>query len=83
MGMGTCGCSKVAKVLLIVGALNWGLIGVGYFFNANWNLVNLILGNWMWLEAVVYILVGIAGVVKLFGCRCAKCRVAAPTNGTM
>lgn len=78
-----CGCSKVAKVLLIVGALNWGLIGIGYFFNANWNVVNLVLGNWMWLEAIVYILVGLAGLSKLFGCRCKKCRADAPTSGGM
>jgi len=83
MSMGMCGCSKVAKILLIVGALNWGLIGVGYFFNANWNVVNLVFGNWMWLEAVIYILVGLAGVSKLFGCRCKKCAVTAPMNGGM
>jgi uncharacterized membrane protein YuzA (DUF378 family) len=83
MSMGMCGCSKVAKILLIIGALNWGLIGVGYFFNANWNVVNLVFGNWMWLEAVIYILVGLAGVSKLFGCRCKKCVVAAPMNGGM
>lgn len=81
--MEMCGCSKVAKVLLIIGALNWGLVGVGQFFNADWNVVHLLLGNWMWLESVVYIIVGLAGISKLFGCRCKKCVVAAPTNGGM
>lgn len=79
--MGMCGCSKVVKILLIIGALNWGLIGVGYFFNANWNIVNLILGNWMWLEAVVYILVGLAGLSKIFGCRCKMCKAGGSMGG--
>lgn len=78
-----CGCSKVAKVLLIIGALNWGLVGVGYFFNADWDVVKLLLGNWPWLVSVIYIIVGLAGLSKLFGCRCKKCTVAAPTNGGM
>lgn len=61
------GCGKVAWILVIVGALNWGLVGLGYFFGGNWNLVNLLLGNWMWLEAIVYILVGASAVSMLFG----------------
>ena len=81
--MEMCGCSKVAKVLLIIGALNWGLVGIGMFFGGNWNVVNLIFGSWMWLEAVIYIIVGLAGLSKLFGCRCKKCAAPAPTNGGM
>lgn len=69
-----CTCSSVAHILLVVGGLNWGLVGLGYFFGGNWNIVNLLLGNWMWLEAVVYILVGVSAAVKLFGCKCSKCK---------
>ncbi len=73
-----CGPAKIAWILTLIGALNWGLIGIGYFFSANWNVVNLILnlipGNVMWLEAVVYILVGISGAIMLFGCRCKSCK---------
>lgn len=47
----------IALVLVIVGAVNWGLVGV-----ADWNLVNLIFGSIGWLESLVYILVGIAGL---------------------
>lgn len=69
-----CGCSKIAWILVIIGALNWGLTGVGYFLNANGNIINLLLGRMSWLEALIYVLVGIAAVVTLFGCRCKRCR---------
>ena len=69
-----CGPAKIAWILVLIGAINWGLIGLGYFFSANWNLVNLIFGRLMWLEALVYLLVGIAGVIVIFGCRCKRCK---------
>ncbi len=52
----------VATLLVVVGAVNWGLIGLGGFMNANWNLVNMLLGAWPQVEWVVYVLVGAAGV---------------------
>ncbi len=51
----------IALVLVIIGALNWGLVGA-----ANWNLVNVIFGSIAWLETVVYILVGIAGLWTIY-----------------
>lgn len=50
---------KIALVLVIIGALNWGLIGL---FNVN--LVSLIFGVDSLLSNVVYVLVGIAGLVS-------------------
>lgn len=51
----------VAFSLVIVGAVNWGLIGLfGY------NLVNMIFAG-MGLENIVYILVGASGVYIAFG----------------
>ena len=47
----------VALVLVIVGALNWGLVGAFKF-----NLVQALFGDSA-LAALVYILVGISGVV--------------------
>lgn len=47
----------IALTLVIVGAINWGLIG---FFNVN--LVNMLFGNWQWLERVIYGLVGVCGL---------------------
>lgn len=77
-----CMVAKVAKVLLIVGGLNWGLVGVGMLTSHSWNLVNMIFGSMPTLEAVVYVLVGVSAVVKLFGCRCAKCKAACASCAT-
>lgn len=44
-------------LLVIVGALNWGLIGVFDF-----NLVNYLLGAWPMVEKVIYILVGLSAL---------------------
>lgn len=52
----------LAFALVIIGALNWGLVGIGGFMGSNWNLVNLLLGAWPAVEWVVYILVGASAV---------------------
>jgi uncharacterized membrane protein YuzA (DUF378 family) len=67
----------VSKVLVLVGGLNWGLVGVGMLMSKNLNVVNMILGSMPKFEAVVYVLVGLSAVVHLFGgCKCAKCMAA-------
>ncbi len=71
-----CGSSKAGKALVIIGGLNWGLVGAGALFGgplADWNVVHMILGSWPTVEAIVYVLVGIAAVMQIFGCRCKKC----------
>lgn len=56
----------IANILLIIGALNWGLVGLGWLVgNADWNVVHMLLGSWMQVEAIVYVLVGLAGVMAL------------------
>jgi uncharacterized protein len=50
----------VTAILVIVGAINWGLVGAFDF-----NLVNVIFGTIGWLETTVYILVGISGIIEL------------------
>jgi len=55
----------VAWILVIVGALNWGLVGLGGFLGGSWNLVNMILGSWPMLEWLVYVLVGASAVYEL------------------
>ena len=72
-GKGCCTPSFIGKILLIVGGLNWGLVGVGMLTGADWNVVHMVLGSMPTLEAVVYVLVGVAAVVKIFGCKCNKC----------
>jgi len=65
--------SKIAKeiafAVVLVGAVNWGLIGISGFLNPfkNLNLVNLIFGNYPAVEFCIYILVGISGVFLLIG----------------
>lgn len=49
---------KIALVLVIIGGLNWGLIGI----NASYDLVQLSLGMWPTLVQLVYLLVGAAAV---------------------
>ena len=48
---------RIALVLIIIGAINWGLIG---FFN--FNLVDTIFGNMSLLSRIIYALVGISGL---------------------
>lgn len=72
--MKKCSVAMVGHWLVVVGALNWGLIGVGYFLGQDWNVVHMVLGNWPWLEALVYVLVGVSGVACLVGCRCKVCK---------
>ena len=69
-----CGGSKLAQLLLVVGGLNWGLVGVGMFIGKNLNLVNLALGKWSMAVAAVYVVVGICTIVSLMGCKCSKCK---------
>ena len=47
----------IALTIAIVGAVNWGLIGV-----LNFDLVAFIFGEMSWLSRVVYTLVGLAGI---------------------
>lgn len=54
--------STIALVLVIIGGLNWGLIG---FFN--FNLVTTIFGDLSILSRVVYSLVGLSAVVLAIG----------------
>lgn len=48
---------KIALVLIIIGAINWGLIG---FFN--FNLVAAIFGDMTVISRIIYALVGVSGL---------------------
>ncbi|MDE2021061.1 MAG: DUF378 domain-containing protein [Patescibacteria group bacterium] len=54
--------NMIAYVLVIIGGLNWGLEGLGMWLGGNWNVVNLIFGSMPWLEALVYVLVGLSAI---------------------
>lgn len=83
MSCSKCPAGLVALVLVVVGALNWGLVGLGMLMGkgADWNVVHMILGQWMTVEAVVYLLVGLAGVYKLAIC-CKGCCGACKCGNT-
>ena len=59
--MKNSGLSTLAKVLLIVGGLNWGLVGLFGF-----DLVAALFGELSLLSRIVYILVGLSAVQQLF-----------------
>lgn len=64
---------KLAWILVIVGALNWGLVGLGFLFSgANWSLVEMIFGQGSAISAIVYVLVGVSAVISLTGCKACK-----------
>jgi len=52
--------------LVIVGAVNWGLVGLGQLLGANWNVVNLIFGSVPGIESAIYVVVGLAGLYELY-----------------
>lgn len=51
---------KVALVLIIIGAINWGLIGLFDF-----NLVETLFGTDNVMTRIVYVLVGISGIIDI------------------
>lgn len=63
MNKSGCVVCKIVGALVIIGALNWGLVGA-----LQLNLVDQIFGAGSGLSRVIYVLVGLAGVVKLISC---------------
>jgi uncharacterized membrane protein YuzA (DUF378 family) len=47
----------IAMVLMIIGAINWGLVGAFGF-----NLVSAIFGDMSAISRIIYVLVGLAGL---------------------
>ncbi len=69
----------IAFILVVVGAINWGLVGV----NESWNLVDLLLGKLPMVERIVYILVGLSGLALVFthkkDCKACEPKTDAPS----
>lgn len=59
----------VSKWLVVIGGLNWGLVGVGSFAGTNLNVVQMILGGVAGgvLANIVYVLVGLSALYMLWG----------------
>lgn len=51
---------KTALTLVIIGAINWFLVGVFSF-----NLVSFLFGNFSWISKTIYALIGICGLSLL------------------
>ncbi len=66
---GKCNVHCVAWVLVLVGALNWGLVGL-----FQWNLVEVLFGAWPMLVRVIYVLVGLSALAMLAK-SCKKCKM--------
>lgn len=62
--MNTKVLDTILLILVIAGAVNWGLIG---FFR--FNLVSFVFGNMSWLSRVIYALIGLSGIymISAFG----------------
>ena len=58
--MSSKGLDYILLALVIIGAINWGLIG---FFR--FDLVAFLFGNMSWLSRIIYALVGISGLYLL------------------
>ncbi len=48
---------KIALILVIIGAIVWGLIGL-----FNFNLVEMLFGNMTIISRIIYTLVGVSGL---------------------
>ena len=51
----------IAIILLIIGGLNWGLVGI-----FSWDVVAAIFGDMSVVARIIYILVGLSGLWILF-----------------
>lgn len=52
----------VTMILVVVGGINWGLVGL----SPSWNVVEMIFGAWPMVLRLVYVLVGLSAVWVLY-----------------
>lgn len=55
--MNSRGLDYTALTIVIIGAINWGLIGILKF-----DLVAFLFGNLSWISRIIYTIVGICGL---------------------
>ncbi len=62
--MNSKGLDYAVLLIVIIGAVNWGLVG---FFK--FDLIAFLFGDMSWISRIIYALVGIAGLymVSMFG----------------
>lgn len=70
MKTGYCVLHWITMILVVVGAVNWGLVGALEF-----NLVEELLGSWPVVVRVVYVAVGVSGILMLLTPMCKGCKM--------
>lgn len=69
----SCGGCKFGYTLIMIGSINWGLVGISSFLGQDLNVIHMITGIYPAIEAAIYILIGLAAISKLFKlCKCCK-----------
>ncbi|MBM3192978.1 MAG: DUF378 domain-containing protein [Chlamydiae bacterium] len=51
----------IAAILLVIGGLNWGLVGL-----ADFNLVTYVFGEMLILSRIIFVIVGLAALYQIF-----------------
>ncbi|MCE5184510.1 MAG: DUF378 domain-containing protein [Planctomycetaceae bacterium] len=54
------GLTVVTLILMIIGAINWGLVGL-----FNFNVVSVIFGDMSAISRIIYVIVGLAAIAML------------------
>lgn len=68
-----CCVCQAGYALIVIGGINWGLVGLGGLMNTDLNVVHMIVGSWPMVESIVYIAVGLATINKALKiCKCCK-----------
>lgn len=63
-----CVAHKIAAILVLIGALNWGLVGA-----LEIDLVAMLLGAGSLLARIVYVAVGLSAILMLMKHKCKAC----------
>jgi uncharacterized membrane protein YuzA (DUF378 family) len=58
--------AHLARILVIIGGLNWGLVGIGNFMGRDFNVVELLSALSPILPTIIYVVVGIAALILVF-----------------
>lgn len=54
--------NKIASLIMIIGGINWGLVGL-----FNFNLVSFLFGNGTVLTRIIYIIIGVCSFICIRG----------------
>lgn len=68
IGLMMSGSQKLTMALIVIGGINWGLVGIGNFLQRDWDVVNWLftdLLGWNVVTNIVYVVVGIAAIAAI------------------